>query len=83
MPAVQEDGRQGEVEQDAAGEEPRRECVTFGGVEFDAEQELFGRVSASAAVAAGGAEGDPDDGSSTSGDLVYRDAFWCGLSVTE
>ena len=44
---LEEDRRQGAIEQDAQGEEPRRRCVAPGGVEPDAQSQLFGRLPAS------------------------------------
>ena len=79
VPELEEDGREGEVEPDAAGEEPGGGGAAAGGVGPDAEHELPGGVPAAAAVAAGGAEGDDGDGPQAGPDRVPPDAVRGGV----
>ena len=70
LPQLQTDGRQGEVVEDAEGQEPGGPRVAVGGVGPDAEYERLGVLPASAAIAAGGAEGDHGDGAQAGADRV-------------
>ena len=58
---LEEDRGQGEVEQDAQGQESRGECLASGGVESDAQSELSGCLLAPATFAIGCAESDHGD----------------------
>ena len=49
--------------------------LAVGGVEPDAQQELPGRLPATAAVAAGGAQGDHGDGAQAGADRLQPDAL--------
>src|SRR5215469_3613177 len=74
-----ENRRQGQVQPDASGQEPCGVCPAFGGLEPDAEQELPGCVPASAAFAAGGAQGSDGIGAQAATDCVPSGALRNGV----
>src|SRR4051794_121624 len=75
MSELQEDGRGGEVEPDAAWQGPGSARAAPGGVEPDPQPELPGCVPAAAAGASGGAEGDHGDGAQAGADRLPLDAL--------